>query len=87
MTKLVVSSAEFQKAFGRYREAALRDAVVITNHGRESLVLVSADEYRRLKDLDRRAVYAWELDAETLSAIEGAEAPSEASAFDHELES
>jgi len=87
MAKRTVSSAQFQKAFGRYREAALRAPVVITNHGRESLVLVAAEEYRRLKALDRRAFYPWELDAETLKAIASAEIPAEAAAFDHELDS
>ena len=85
MAKRTVSSAEFQKSFGRYREAALRAPVVITNHGRESLVLVSADEYRRLKALDRRALYAWELDDQTLNAIARADIPAQATAFDHEL--
>ena len=50
-----VTSAEFQKGFGRYGEVAQREPVTITNHGRESLVLLSAEEYRRLKRLDRRA--------------------------------
>ena len=86
MANVKVSSAEFQKAFGRFREAALKEPVIITNHGRESLVLVAADEYRRLKALDRRALYAWELDAETLAAIEHADVPREAEAFDHEVE-
>ena len=80
-----VTSAEFQKSFGRYREVAQREPVAITNHGRESLVLLSAEEYRRLKRLDRRALYPWELDEETLAALERAEPPPEAARFDDEL--
>lgn len=79
-----VSSGEFQRAFGHYRELALQAPVSITNHGRESLVLLSVAEYRRLKQLDRRAFHPWELDAATLRAIETAEPPAEAAAFDHE---
>lgn len=50
----VVSSAEAQKNFGRYREQALTEPVVITQHGKPSVVILSAAEYERLKDLDRR---------------------------------
>lgn len=85
MSKTSVTSAEFQKAFGRYRDAALREPVTITNHGRESLVLLSADEYRRLKSLDRQPLYAWELGEPALSALERAEVPGEAAAFDDDL--
>jgi prevent-host-death family protein len=82
-----ITSAEFQKSFGRYREVAQREPVTITNHGRESLVLVSAEEYRRLKRLDRRALYPWELDEQSLEALEKAEPPAEAGQFNHELTS
>ena len=54
MPKTSVSSTECQKAFGRIRETALRTPVTITQHGRASLVLLAADEYRRLKARDRR---------------------------------
>jgi prevent-host-death family protein len=82
-----VTSAEFQKSFGRYREVAQREPVTITNHGRESLVLLSAEEYRRLKQLDRRALYPGELDEQALEALEKAESPPEAAQFDRELTS
>jgi prevent-host-death family protein len=84
MADTSVPSAEFQKSFGRYREKALQEPVFITNHGRESLVLMSADEYRRLKGRDQKALYPWELSAEDIAALELAEAPAEAAAFDHE---
>lgn len=86
MSKITVTSADFQKAFGRYRESALREPVTITNHGRESLVLLSAEEYKRLKSLDREALYAWELGEVALRALETAEPPLEAAAFDSELD-
>jgi prevent-host-death family protein len=82
-----VTSAEFQKSFGRYREVAQREPVTITSHGRESLVLLSVEEYRRLKRLDRRALYPWELDEQALGALEKAEPPPGAAQFDHELTS
>jgi len=57
---VTVTAAELQRQFGRYRDLALKEPVSITHHGRETLVVLSADEYRRLKSLDdRQALYAW----------------------------
>lgn len=81
-----VSSAEFQKAFGRYREKALREPVTITNHGRDSLVLMSAEEYQRLKSRDRLVIKAEDLTDAQVEAILTAETAEEAYAFDHEVE-
>lgn len=66
-----VTSAEFQRNFGTYKEAAMRGPVTITSHGRESLVMLSVDEYKRLKAMDtRRAYYAHELPDDILKAID-----------------
>lgn len=46
------TAAEFQKQFGKYRDLALSEPVTVTHHGRESLVIISADEYKRLKSFD-----------------------------------
>ncbi len=86
MPNVSVTSAEFQKNFGRYREAAIREAVTITNHGRESLVLLSADEYRRLKKRDREVLHVSELSHQDIEAIRTAEIPAETADFDQELE-
>lgn len=87
MPNVSVTSAEFQKNFGRYREAAIREAVTITNHGRDSLVLLSADEYRRLKKRDREVLHVAELSEQDIEAIRTADIPAETAAFDHELAS
>lgn len=79
-----VSSADFLKSYGRIAEVALREPVSITSHGRERLVLLSAEEYRRLKQNDRTALYPWELDNAALNALAAAEPPAEAADFDHE---
>jgi len=66
-----VTATEFQRNVGAHVDHALRDPVFITKHKRESLVLVAADEYRRLKELDtRRALYPHELDGETLAEMD-----------------
>lgn len=80
-----ISSAEFLKSYGRVVQAALREPVSITNHGREHLVLLSAEEYRRLKQHDRAALYPWELDDAALNALATAEPPADAVKFDHEV--
>lgn len=51
-----VTSAEAQKNFGRYREQALAEPVVVTQYGKPSVVIISAIEYERLKELDRRVM-------------------------------
>lgn len=85
---VTVSSAEFQKNFGRYRDAALREPVSVTSHGRESFVVLSVEEFRRLKALDtRRAYHPAELPDDLRAALDAAEAPAWTTRFDDELKS
>ena len=86
MPRVQVTSAEFQKNFGRYRETAIREPVTITNYGRESLVLLSVDEYRRLKRRDRGGLHVADLSDDDMAAIRAAVIPEEFAAFDHEVE-
>jgi len=79
-----VTSREFQKEFGRYRTEAHKGAVIITNHGRDDLALISADEYSRLRQLDQQAFYANELPAEVISELGTLPIPKEAYKFDDE---
>lgn len=85
MTSVTISSGDFLKSYGRIVETALREPVTITSHGRERLVLLSAEEYRRLKRNDRAALYPWELDAEDIRALEQARPPVEADRYDSEV--
>ena len=87
MADITVSSGDFLKAYGRYSETALHEPVSITSHGRERLVLLSAKEFRRLKALDRKAIFPWELDAADLAALEAATTPADAARFDYETSS
>ena len=50
-----VKAAEVQKNFGRYQDAALAGPVTVTRYGRDSVIIISAAEYRRLKQRDREA--------------------------------
>ena len=70
-----VPATEFAKRFSRYRQAAQREPVAVTHHGRVTEVLISKDdhdEYMRLKSMQTRAFWTRELSAETLAAIAGA---------------
>jgi prevent-host-death family protein len=83
---VTITAAELQKQFGRYREMAIKEPVVVTHHGRESLVVLSADEYKRLKSLDdRQSLYVWELPADMVEALDKAEPPEFTKQFDHEI--
>ena len=60
----------------------------MTHRGRESLVVLSAGEFRRLKALDaRQALYAWELPEDLAEALDESQPPAFTAQFDHELDS
>jgi prevent-host-death family protein len=80
-----VSASEFQRQFGRLRGIAHREAVIVTSHGRDDVVLLSAEEYQRLRSLDRRAMHVAELTDEDLAALDVVEIPEEAARYDHEM--
>ncbi len=65
-----VSAAEFQRAFGQLSDKAISQPVAITKHGRDHLVLLSAEEYARLKRRDRRVFATGELTAEEIATFE-----------------
>ena len=82
---ITITSAEFQRNFGRYQDTALTEPVAVTRNGRERLVVLSVDEYHRLKRRDRQVLGLDELSAADLQAIQGAEPSPAAAAFDHEV--
>ena len=82
---ITITSVEFQRHFGRYQDEALKEPVSITRNGRERIVVLSAEEYNRLKRRDRQVMALSDFTELEILAIENAEAPTEASAFDHEV--
>lgn len=80
-----ISAAEFQKHFGKYRDLAQREPVAVTSYGRESVVLISAEEYERFRQLDsRKPEYVWEMSAAEADALAQTEPTGEADAFNQE---
>ena len=67
------SAAEFQRNIGRYQDLALTEAVAVTRDGRERTVLISVDEYQRLKRRDRQVFGAGEVPDDVIEAIRNSE--------------
>lgn len=53
---ITISSAELQRDFGSYLDKAASEPVVVTRDGREQVVLLSADEFRRLERRSREVL-------------------------------
>ena len=68
-----VTASEFQNAFGALSDKARHEPVVITKHGRDSLVVMPVEEWERLKRRDRRVGSTAELAEEWVEAIRGAQ--------------
>lgn len=81
-----VSSGEFQRRIGQYTDQALTCPVTITRNGRDRTVLISAEEYARLKRRDREVLRIEDFTADDLAAIAATSAPQDAAAFDHEAD-
>ncbi len=80
-----ITSVEFQRNLGLYQDKALQEPVTITKNGRERLVLVSVEEYERLKRRDRRAFSIDDVTDEQLAAVEAARVPEQYNNLDKEL--
>jgi PHD/YefM family antitoxin component YafN of YafNO toxin-antitoxin module len=85
MRDMKVSTAEFIKNYGLLADKALSEPVVITKNGRDRLVVISADEYARLKRRDRRVVVLEEFTEEEMALIAKAEVPPGHEHLDEEL--
>jgi PHD/YefM family antitoxin component YafN of YafNO toxin-antitoxin module len=82
---LKVSSAEFQRNIGRYQDLALTQAIAVTRNGRERTVMISTEEYHRLKRRDREVLGLDDFTAEDIEMIKASKAPESAKEFDHEI--
>ncbi len=80
-----ISSAEFQKKFGSLADKALTEPVTITRNGRDRLVLLSVEEYDRLRRRDRRVVRLEDFTDEEMALIAQAKVPPEHAHLDAEL--
>jgi prevent-host-death family protein len=65
-----ISATEFGKEVGRYQDAAMTQPVIVTRNGRDRTVMISADEYQRLKRRDRQVFDTADLPADIIKAVE-----------------
>lgn len=58
----IVTSSEFQKNFGYFKEVAQREPVTVTSNGRESVILLSMAEYKEYLNIrNERYLYGGEV--------------------------
>jgi PHD/YefM family antitoxin component YafN of YafNO toxin-antitoxin module len=81
-----VSAGELQRQWGRIQDMALAEPVTVTCNGRDRMVLLSTEEYNRLKRRDREVMGLADFSDADIAAIRKVESSETASAFDHEME-
>lgn len=67
---VVASAGEVVRAFSHYSDVALARPVVVTRNGRPRNVLISVEEYERLKRRDQQAFRAGDTPERFLADIE-----------------
>jgi prevent-host-death family protein len=71
-----INASEFQKRLGEFSDIARREPVAITHDDRPSLVLLSTEDYDRLRRIEERAtrtVRTVDLPSETIAVMENAD--------------
>ena len=86
MDMITVSAAEFQRHFGRYQDEALTRPVAITRNGRERLVVISTEEYRRLRRRAREVLRPGDLSDAELELVAKTEMDPRHQHLDREIE-
>lgn len=82
---LKVPEAEAATNFSLYKQRARTQPVVVTDEGDPGIVMISVEEYERLKRRDRQALRVEELTDEEVALIMAAEPPEEAKQYNHEV--
>ena len=80
-----IAAGEFQRHIGRYQDMALTQPVAVTRNGRERTVMISAEEYYRLKRRDRQVLTLADFTEADIAAVEEVRAPESFRAFDNEV--
>jgi PHD/YefM family antitoxin component YafN of YafNO toxin-antitoxin module len=79
------SAADCQRQWGKVQDTALVQPVTISSNGRDRLVMMSVEEFTRLKRRDRLVLAAADFTEDDVAAIRAARAPEEAQASDEKL--
>lgn len=86
MEPLRVSASDFQRNVLRYQDVALRRPVTVCDEGRDRTVLLSIEEYERLKRRDREVLSLEDFTDADIALLEASSPPAESAAFDHEMD-
>lgn len=78
-------ATDVQRRFAFWKRKALQRPVMVRNHGQDEIVMLSAEEYARLKRRDREVLRAEDFSDEDLKAIAAAKVPAEYAHLDAEL--
>ena len=81
-----ISAGELQRHWGRVQNMALAEPVTVTCKGRDRMVLLSAEEYNRLKRRDRQVMNLADFTDADIAAIKNVKPSAAATAFDREVE-
>ncbi len=68
--RVVTTAGDLVRQFSHYSDVALGQPVVVTRNGRPRNVLISVEEYERLKKLDQQAFLAADTPEHFLADIE-----------------
>ena len=68
--QVITSAGDLVRQFSHFSDVALGQPVVITRNGRPRNVLISVEEYERLKKRDQQAFFAADTPDQFLSNIE-----------------
>ena len=80
-----VTAGEFQAAFDALSDRARHEPVVITEHGKDSLVVMSAEEWDRLRRRERHVGLTVDLSEEWVEAVRAARVPDQFARLDADL--
>jgi prevent-host-death family protein len=80
------TGVELQRNTGLVQEAALKEPIAITHHGRQRLVLLDIAEYERLKGRDKQVIAIEEMPEIFVAALEEPYYNEEQAALDYLLE-
>ena len=78
-------ATDVQRRFAFWKRKALQRPVVVRNHRQDEIVMLSVEEYARLKRRDREVLRAEDFSADDLKAIAAAKVPAEFAHLDAEL--
>ncbi len=78
-------ATDVQRRFAFWKRKALQRPVMVRNHGQDEIVMLSAEEYARLKRRDREVLRAEDFSDDDLNAIAAAKVPDEYAHLDAEL--